>query len=167
MPSEKLNPVQWLRESAITAAEQAEPAPAARSGVVKAEDLAVMFHDTYEELAPQFGYETRSDTKTFDPNSPNGQLMVAVCQRILAALETAENERPRAERVWQPIETAPKDGTQILTFSPQGTVICEWLPAGYFREGDPARWFPIASPTHWQPLPEPPVEHSKSEEQGT
>ena len=68
---------------------------------------------------------------------------------------------------WMPIETAPKDGTQILTFSPHGTVICEWLPAGYFREGDAACWFPIVNPTHWQPLPEPPVERSKSKEQAT
>jgi len=34
-------------------------------------------------------------------------------RRILSALETAETERLRAERVWQPIETAPKDGTKV------------------------------------------------------
>lgn len=49
-------------------------------------NLAQKFHRYYEELAPQYGYETRQDTKEFDPNSKNGQLMVAVCERILANL---------------------------------------------------------------------------------
>ena len=31
------------------------------------EQLALKFHETYERLAPEFGYETRSDTKKFDP----------------------------------------------------------------------------------------------------
>lgn len=47
--------------------------------------LAEQFHDTYEKLAPQYGYTTREDTRQFDPGSPNGQLMVAVCAHILAS----------------------------------------------------------------------------------
>lgn len=46
------------------------------------EEIARLFHDTYERLAPEFGYETRKDTKQFDPNSPNGKLMVAVCGHV-------------------------------------------------------------------------------------
>jgi hypothetical protein len=46
-------------------------------------ELAVLFHETYERLAPEFGYETRPDTKKFDPLSKNGRLMVAVCMEIL------------------------------------------------------------------------------------
>ena len=45
--------------------------------------LAALFHDTYEALAPVYGYETRKDTKDFDPESPNGKLMIAVCTFIL------------------------------------------------------------------------------------
>ncbi len=45
--------------------------------------LAVLFHETYERLAPSFGYETREDTKEFDKDSKNGKLMVAVCGEIL------------------------------------------------------------------------------------
>ncbi len=45
-------------------------------------EIAKMFHDTYERLAPSFGYETRKDTKDFDPESPNGKLMTAVCQEV-------------------------------------------------------------------------------------
>jgi hypothetical protein len=40
--------------------------------------LARKFHDEYERLAPTFGYETREETREFDPDSQNGQLMVAV-----------------------------------------------------------------------------------------
>jgi len=46
-------------------------------------ELAVLFHQTYERLAPSFGYETRTDTRQFDPESKNGRLMVAVCGEIL------------------------------------------------------------------------------------
>ena len=46
--------------------------------------LAKLFHTTYERLAPEFGYETRTDTKVFDPLSSNGRLMLAVCSEILA-----------------------------------------------------------------------------------
>lgn len=49
-------------------------------------NLARKFHRYYEELAPRYGYETRNDTKDFDPQSKNGKLMVAVCERILADL---------------------------------------------------------------------------------
>lgn len=38
--------------------------------------LARFFHNTYERLAPS---EIRKDTKEFDPESPNGKLMISVC----------------------------------------------------------------------------------------
>lgn len=47
------------------------------------EALARRFHEIYERLAPTFGYQTRDDTKQFDPKSANGRLMVAVCKEIL------------------------------------------------------------------------------------
>jgi len=48
----------------------------------KALSLALLFHETYERLAPNYGYETRIATRKFDPDSPNGQLMIAVCGEI-------------------------------------------------------------------------------------
>ena len=48
-------------------------------------EAARLFHDTYERLAPSFGYETRKETRQFDPESPNGKLMIAVCREVLAA----------------------------------------------------------------------------------
>ena len=53
-----------------------------------AKELALRFHQTYERLAPSFGYETRPDTKVFDPESNNGKLMIAVCSEMLSALST-------------------------------------------------------------------------------
>jgi hypothetical protein len=51
--------------------------------------LAEQFHEAYERLAPSFGYETRTDTRKFDPDSKNGKLMIAVCLEVGHALETA------------------------------------------------------------------------------
>lgn len=56
------------------------------------EDLAILFHDTYERLAPSFGYETREDTRKFDENSPNGKLMMAVCEEVLKTFQQDEQE---------------------------------------------------------------------------
>lgn len=49
-------------------------------------DLARRFHEEYERLAPRFGYETRPETRVFDPTSPNGKLMIAVMAALSAPL---------------------------------------------------------------------------------
>ena len=80
---------------------------------------------------------------------------------------------------WQPIETAPKDGTRIILYFPRTDIVIggswqevrdgDW-ESGYhywfewkvddklfFMEDDPDWW----NPTHWMPLmplPEPPKE---------
>jgi len=56
---------------------------------MNARELAKLFHETYEQLAPQFGYETRPETRKFDDTSPNGRLMIAVCDEILRRLPPA------------------------------------------------------------------------------
>ncbi len=53
---------------------------------LNAEVLARRFHEVYERLAPSFGYETRKDTRDFDPTTPNGRLMVAVCGELIDQL---------------------------------------------------------------------------------
>ncbi len=45
-------------------------------------EMARLFHDTYETLAPSFGYTTRGDTKMFDADSPNGKLMCATVEKV-------------------------------------------------------------------------------------
>ena len=50
------------------------------------EELAILFHNKYEELAPKFKYETKIETKKFNKDSNNGKLMIAVCKQILEIL---------------------------------------------------------------------------------
>jgi len=63
---------------------------------MSAEQLARKFHDAYERLAPNFGYETRKETREFDPTAANGRLMIATCaelsgeQRTVAGRTIAE-----------------------------------------------------------------------------
>mgnify|MGYP003442310506 CR=1 FL=1 len=73
---------------------------------------------------------------------------------------------------WQPIETAPKDGTEVILFtSHNGCEIVESFDAvqiGYWDEGNSTaciffrlpswRCKKIGEPTHWMPLPTPPVQ---------
>jgi hypothetical protein len=49
------------------------------------EQVAAQFHEAYERLAPSFGYETRHETRAFNPASPNGRLMIAVCAEVMDA----------------------------------------------------------------------------------
>jgi hypothetical protein len=45
--------------------------------------LAKLFHETYERLAPSFGYQTRPETREFRPDTPNDRLMIAVAAEFL------------------------------------------------------------------------------------
>ena len=74
-----------------TCAKPAEPAPEpVTTRLSDGYPIARAFHDTYERLAPQFGYETRADTKQFDPTTPNGKLMVAVCAEMLRLIRATD-----------------------------------------------------------------------------
>lgn len=49
------------------------------------EDVARFFHETYERLAPEFGYETRKDSAKPWSEVPekNKQLMIAVATEVV------------------------------------------------------------------------------------
>jgi hypothetical protein len=72
--------------------------------------------------------------------------------------------------MWQPIETAPKDGTRVMLYRPgQDPVFGRWNSDRFASKPKPfwdhdlirlhgmldARKNP---PTHWQPLPDPPAD---------
>lgn len=84
----------------------APPAPAAVAGG-DGEALARRFHETYERLAPSFGYETRKETRKFDPTTPNGRLMIAVCTAL--AEQPAAGEGLRAVLLGDAIEAVWSD----------------------------------------------------------
>lgn len=70
------------------------------------ESLAECFHNLYEKYAPEFGYETRKDTKKFDPESPNGLLMTKVCHEIISStLKEAQEEYK--DKILATIENCP------------------------------------------------------------
>jgi hypothetical protein len=69
---------------------------------------------------------------------------------------------------WQPIETAPKDGTQILIADGKHVTISRWYVHYMNGEPDPYRkpeweqaemcggmggYYGPLQPTHWMPLP--------------
>jgi hypothetical protein len=60
------------------------------------------------------------------------------------------------EREWQPIETAPKDGSAIWIGHPECARIAYWENdwIDLDRQSSLSVYF---TPTHWQPLPKPPV----------
>jgi hypothetical protein len=45
---------------------------------VNAIKLAILFHELYEEFAPEYGHET----KEFKSYTPNGRLMIRVCREL-------------------------------------------------------------------------------------
>lgn len=49
------------------------------------EQLARLFHEAYEELAPSFGYKTRKDSAVpwEDVPEKNKRLMIATAERVL------------------------------------------------------------------------------------
>lgn len=65
--------------------------------------------------------------------------------------------------MWQPISSAPRDGTRILTWSgSHGVEVAQWTwnekweifaTAEYDND-----WAILEGVTHWQPLPAPPEE---------
>ena len=74
---------------------------------------------------------------------------------------TAEIERLRAASQWQPIETAPKDGTKVLVWRPYEDKDHE-AHCGVDRWSDVSgSWWNsrrYQQPTQWQPLPSPPTQ---------
>lgn len=74
--------------------------------------------------------------------------------------------------IWQPIETAPKDGTEILAWGKMGSWGPGWMIVRYRQEKPwfgPCMWEAVIGgwavyqdsqieddPIHWMPLPDPP-----------
>ncbi|MDQ0506001.1 hypothetical protein QOZ94_002805 [Xanthobacter agilis] len=75
---------------------------------------------------------------------------------------------------WQPIATAPKDGTTVLLWAVSRVVPGRWSEETYAKRPRPLwvtlsgahgllgiSWDRDNQPTHWMPLPSPPAEDTK------
>lgn len=56
---------------------------------------------------------------------------------------------------WQPIETAPRDGSDILVSERGYVTVARWRG---FAWGDGLFLAGPVDPSHWMPMPEPPEE---------
>lgn len=108
-------------------------------------------------------------------------------------VETEPTQSGRAQdapSVWQPIETAPRDGTEVLIWCEGRRLVAEFGPvwgqdqwmvrmaedprAGVFKtvtrlgpehdENGNLKWGSRPGPTLWQPLPEPPTDEARPEQ---
>ena len=61
--------------------------------------------------------------------------------------------------MWQPIETAPKDGSSILLATPKGRIADGFWALTY---GVWSWLYVMVEPTHWMPLPAPPGSQAQS-----
>jgi hypothetical protein len=113
--------------------------------------------------------------ETHDINLRNHPLAWDAMEALVSAVQTEayaegrKDEREESAR-WQPIETAPKDGTYILVASASGPWVAHWAPVAVsgYRFEQPwrsvmlnhdhihgaTRYLP---PTHWMPLPDAPT----------
>lgn len=99
-------------------------------------------------------YRSKQNTFSVIPN--------ACLKRLGEALQKV-NALPKRESGWQPIETAPKDGSLIIVFKPRNEkaqskdiiAICKWLGMCWGKDNSPQKWID-SEVTHWMPLPDQP-----------
>jgi hypothetical protein len=95
----------------------------------------------------------RSPPETVKAHPFKASLGTALCTEC-SGTESAPWHRPPVSAAWQPIETAPKDGSPILGFMPKyfrgkgGQSVILWLDMEWSDMGAHP-----CDPSHWMPLP--------------
>lgn len=113
------------------------------------EKLAISLFDTHYNYAGNWKWEKENITSVYE-------YWRKLAKAAIAAMKPQES--------WQPIETAPKNGTNILVWWPNEfhcPLVAHWNNGKY--NGDKIGWKLTAwsnsketEPTHWMPLPQPP-----------
>ena len=138
-------------------------------------DIDKLIHDLRARINPQYydqlgteSYERHQVVKALEylqqENERQRFDILAMNQSLDLLREENGRLRKDADRIeWQPIETAPKDGTDILVMTGETMHVVRWINI----HGDFDYWavddnkhgpFTLRgkAPTHWMPLPEPP-----------
>lgn len=83
----------------------------------------------------------------------------ALRAHIRASVEAAyEAGRPK----WQPIESAPRDGTHVHLYAPELQFVGFCAGSGNWCYVAPSCPFAPSQPTHWKPLPAAPQEQGQA-----
>lgn len=151
-------------QEARTAINNARPkhepsAPAALTEEEKAEAMeciedTISQHETISGWIILTALLARYDLRPKDQPMPE---MRCTCTDLYTCLPCGVKESAFGHE-WQPIETAPKDGTFVLICGPHGLYIAQHQIT---YEGPEYRWkeragFYNIEATHWMPLPKPP-----------
>jgi len=109
----------------------------------KLNDLICWHVEVAQEPAP----------KQAEPFNPDWSLLDATQESLREHMQMVK----QAEPAWQPIESAPKDGSEILLGHKDGSLAIGWWrarnPNQGWTDGDS---YAMGWPTHWQPAPTPP-----------
>lgn len=111
--------------------------------------------------------EAADDVAYITLTRTGGEIYGEVEKRLRTLVETAVDQVAREAQAWRPIETAPRDGTEIdlwaKTWSAyDDSFVFKRFPGCYWRErfeNSRAEWVHLEAgwyATHWQPLPPPP-----------
>lgn len=124
----------------------------------EARALAQQFHEAYERLAPQFGYETRraSAVQWADVPPANRDLMIAVCAEVLArgaslsspaAPREPSPPRDRAEEYLRTLGWPDDEISQGVRQNVETHVryFARWLDFGDHPESAPSPTAPLAA----------------------
>jgi hypothetical protein len=117
-------------------------------------------------VGADFGDNTATFEMIGDYYAAGGEYVITPAESIATLSPPAPSAEVAALVEWQPIESAPRDGTRILTWCPQSTDFTRKLNINWFKDGV---WQKNANslghvPTHWMPLPAPPQPFTDAQE---
>jgi hypothetical protein len=126
-------------------------------------------HECIKTQRDELRAKVESQSKIIAELTFNQRLQDAATAAVQERAEKAEANL--AEMQWQPIETAPKDGTNIMVACPRLGVCCpaHWDNDQYAKKPRPywthwgeriwgITWVRNDQPTHWMPLRAAPID---------
>lgn len=123
------------------------------------------------ETLVQSAIQKADDIRYYSGGSKRNLSKEALAERVIlcwSIIRTALRSRPSGDGEWQPIETAPRDGTEFMALSYHGLSKCKWEKVDWGDHPDDrtSYWWVDPddnvyfedglndAPTHWLPLPE-------------